>query len=181
MSSSTPDTQNRKKELDEMVGRLTMKFPTVPHLPPRAVKDLQATGASVVLIDTRSKEEQDVSIIPGSLTIEEFEHRENEFSEAKIIAYCTIGYRSSQYAAELQKRRLDAANLEGSILAWTHEGLPLVTKDKSTGQEFPTKKVHVFGNQWALQQENYEAVVFKYGMLSYAKSAISSTFTKLFK
>lgn len=179
--SSSADTTSRKKELDKLVVGLTTKFSAVPHLPPSVVKDLQATGTPITLIDTRSNEEQDVSTIPGSLTMEEFERREKELSNTKIIAYCTIGFRSSQYAGELRKRGLDASNLEGSILAWTHEGLPLVTKDKTSGQEVPSKKVHVFGDQWKLQGEGYEPVTFKYGMLSYAKSAISSKFFKLFE
>jgi sodium/bile acid cotransporter 7 len=181
MSSSSAGPSNRKKELDELVNGLTTKFPDVEHLPPRAVRDLQATGSPVILIDTRTKEEQEVSIIPGSLTIEEFESREKEFSKTKIVAYCTIGYRSSQYAGQLKARGFDASNLKGSILAWTHEQLPLVTKDKITGQETETKTIHVFGDSWKLQADGYEPVVFKYGMLSYAKSAITSKFSKLFK
>jgi sodium/bile acid cotransporter 7 len=179
--SSSADAASRKKELDKLVVGLTSKFPLVPHIPPSAVKDLQATGTPVTLIDTRSKEEQEVSTIPGSLTIEEFERREKDLSNTKIIPYCTIGYRSSQYAGELRKRGLDASNLEGSILAWTHEGLPLVTKDRIRGREVPSKRVHVFSDQWKLQGEGYEPVVFKYGMLSYAKTVISSKFTKLFE
>jgi rhodanese-related sulfurtransferase len=180
--SSSKEIGNNKMELDKLVEGLTTKFCNVPHLTPRAVKDLEASGTPILLIDTRSKEEQDVSTIPGSLTIEQFESRERDLpKDAKIVAYCTIGYRSSQYAGELRKRGLDASNLEGSILAWTHESLPLVTKDKLTGQEVPTKTVHVFGDQWRLQGEGYEPVVFKYGMLSYAKSAITSKISNLFK
>jgi len=180
--SSSEDATTRKKDLDEIVAGLTSKFSGVPHLPPSAVKTLQATGTPVTLIDTRSKEEQEVSTLPGSLTIEEFERREKELSNTKIIAYCTIGYRSALYAGELRKRGLDASNLEGSILAWTHEGLPLVTRDKISGQEVPSKKVHVFGDQWkGLQGEGYEPIKFKYGMLSYATTTISSKLSKLFK
>ncbi len=181
--SASVDSINRKKALDEIVEGLNTKFLTVPHLSPKAVTDLQAAGTPVIFVDTRSKEEQDVSMIPGSLTIEEFESREQEFlsKNTKIMAYCTIGYRSSSYVEKLRKRGFDdASNLQGSILAWTHEGLPLVTKDKTTGQEIPTNKVHVFtGGRWLLQADGYEPVAFKHGVLSYVQSAISSTFSKL--
>jgi rhodanese-related sulfurtransferase len=180
--SVSVDSLNRKKALDEIVEGLNTKFSSVPHLSPKAVTDLQAAGTPVIFIDTRSKEENDVSMIPGSFTIEEFESREQEFlsKNTKIIAYCTVGYRSSQYVEKVRKRGIDVSNLQGSILAWTHEGLPLVTKDKTTGQEVPTNKVHVFtGGRWLLQADGYEPVAFKHGVLSYVQSAISSTFSKL--
>ena len=39
----------------------------------------------------------------------------------------------------------------------TQEGYPLVS---DTGSNKPTKRVHVFGEQWKLQGEGYEAVWF---------------------
>lgn len=63
------------------------------------------------------------------------------------------------------------------LTAQTHERLPLVAI--CPGNEFEeceTKKVHVFGEQWSLQPDGYEPVVFRYPMLSYAASSIKSFF-----
>ena len=48
----------------------------------------------------------------------------------------------------------------------THEGLPLMT-GQGDDKVF-TKKVHVFGEQWALHRDDYEAVTFKRPLLSLA-------------
>lgn len=111
----------RKQELDGISARLATKFSDVPHLSPDAVSTLQCEGTPVVLIDTRTPEERAVSTIPGSLTIDEFNAREGDLKGARCVAFCTVGYRSSQLAQELQKRGFDAANLEGSILAWVSD------------------------------------------------------------
>lgn len=39
-----------------------------------------------------------------------------------MVAYCTVGYRSSQLARKLAGEGFQAANLEGSILAWVRLG-----------------------------------------------------------
>lgn len=197
----------RKRELDGMSARLTAKFSGVPHLSVGAAAAAQREGSRVVFIDARTPEERAVSTIPGSLTVEQFEAREGELRDARCVAFCTIGYRSSQLAEKLRKRGIDAANLEGSILAWvsewmrwracgprracrrpshsvrppspqTHAGLPLVTLQD--GVEVETTKVHVVAERWALQGEGYVAVTFRHGLFSYAASAVSSFASKLF-
>lgn len=175
------DAVARKVELDGIAERLAAKFAGVPNISPIAVTDLQLNGDSVVLVDVRTVDEYTVSQIPGSLTIEEFEAEQDKFLKqgTKVVAYCTVGYRSLQYAQKLQEKGFDAANLEGSILAWTHEGLPLVTRDGD--EEIPSTKVHVFAEKWALHGDGYEPVTFKHGMVSYAGNTITSFFSKLFK
>lgn len=61
--------------------------------------------------------------------------------------------------------------------AWlqTQEGLPLVTGAGS--EERPTTKVHVFGKQWELQGEGYEAVMFDWPMLSLASASAKEAWT----
>ena len=63
----------------------------------------------------------EVSRIPGSLTTAQFEAQKAELLAAgkkEVVAYCTIGYRSSAYAAKLREQGFDAKNLEGSIVRW---------------------------------------------------------------
>lgn len=107
----------------------------------------------VVIVDVREPGEIAVSTIPGALTKTEFENRLDEMDSKMIVVHCTIGYRSAKYVEELKRRGVKAYNLKGSILAWVHEGLPVVD---ASGKE--TKKVHVYGPKWNLLPEGYEGV-----------------------
>eukprot|EP00898_Chlorokybus_atmophyticus_P002204 jgi/Chlat1/2985/Chrsp2S08917 len=97
-----------------------------------------------------------VSVIPGALHKEEFEAKKDSYKEGIIVLYCTIGLRSGKYAAALRAQGFDARNLKGSILSWTHEGGEL----EEPGTHAPTKRVHTYGEKWALAAEGYEPVYF---------------------
>ncbi|KAK9909811.1 hypothetical protein WJX75_007762 [Coccomyxa subellipsoidea] len=114
--------------------------------------------SDVLLIDVRTPEEQEVSRLPGHvLTQKEFETCKQHYLNSPLVTYCTAGVRSGRYAKVLQQEGFtNVCNLEGSILAWTQAGYPLVTANQE-----PTKQVHVCGKQWALQGEGYEPVWFK--------------------
>ena len=121
----------------------------------------------VVLIDVRSPEERDVSVIPGAIPADEFERDLAEFSNRIPVVYCTAGYRSGAYVRKMKTRWRDAAageagtapnrsamqNLKGGILAWCHENGELVS-----GGGQPTKHVHVYGKAWNLLPEAYHGV-----------------------
>ena len=130
-------------------------------------------AGSVVVVDVRTPEEWGVSMLPGNtLTADAFERRRAELGErgadVVVVPYCTVGYRSARFCEQLQAEGFRGVyNLEGSIVAWTQEGFPLV---EGAAQE-PTKRVHVFGKQWALQGEGYEAVTFRQPFLSLALSS----------
>lgn len=53
--------------------------------------------------------------------------KEKPRSEKDAVCYCTVGYRSAQSAKDLHKvgNFKEVYNLRGSILAWTHAGMPL--------------------------------------------------------
>ncbi|CAI5464240.1 unnamed protein product [Closterium sp. Yama58-4] len=86
-------------------------------------------GRRVVVVDTRTEEEAAVSMIPGgTLKQSDFERQMGRFSDHQVVCYCTIGYRSGNYARMLRSHHsMHASNLRGSILAWTHHGLPLTS------------------------------------------------------
>ena len=106
-----------------------------------------------MLVDARTPEEQAVSMLPGAITQQEFERRAEDFKGRRVVAYCTIGYRSGEYTEALRADGWDAHNLSGSILAWTHAGQPLETPDGA-----PTKRLHIYGPKWDLAAEGYETV-----------------------
>jgi len=134
----------------EMYGGYRKDFPDVPGI--TAEELLKLSPQDVVLVDVREPEEQQVSMIPGAITAEEFESDPEKYRGSLIVAYCTIGARSGRYAAKLIDDGFDARNLEGSILSWTHAGGSLV------GPAGPTKEVHVYGPTWSLAAEGYHAV-----------------------
>ena len=69
-----------------------------------------------------------------------------------MVAYCTVGARSSTYARRMGRKGVPVLNLEGSLLAWTHAGGEL------TDGSSPTKRLHVFGPRWNLAADGYEGV-----------------------
>ncbi|MDH3733986.1 MAG: rhodanese-like domain-containing protein [Gemmatimonadota bacterium] len=139
--------------LNEMAADVDARFPKVEQLSVDQVgRLLEANGDGLVLVDVRENHEREVSRIPGSITAEEFEADPSRYSGAIVVAYCTIGARSSAFAKKHTSEGRPVANLRGSILAWTHAGGPLV------GEEGPTTRVHVYGERWNLAPERYEAV-----------------------
>lgn len=86
-SMAPKDAASRKVELEGIAERLAAKFAGVPNISPIAVTDLQISGTPMVLVDVRTVDEYTVSQIPGSLTIEEFEAKQDEFLQqgAKVV------------------------------------------------------------------------------------------------
>ena len=65
----------------------------------------------MILVDVRTANEQAVGMIPGALTQEAFEVRfatpESLPASAIVAPYCTIGYRSGRYAAQLAAKGIN--------------------------------------------------------------------------
>ncbi|GLC54207.1 hypothetical protein PLESTB_000834900 [Pleodorina starrii] len=142
----------------------------------RASKSLRPAQASEapapLLVDVRTPAEQQVSMLPGpdAVTQREFEERGPEaFRGRRIVCYCTAGYRSGLFADKSRRSHgLDTYNLRGGILAWTQAGYPLT--DPRDGA--PTRRVHVFSKDWALQGEGYEPVVFQRPLVALGRAAL---------
>jgi len=148
----TPTPETRQVRIAEMIAEYRALFPEVEGLDAAAVAEALETG-SAVIVDVRPEPERRVSMIPGAIALEEFEARADELAGSRVITYCTIGHRSSDTASELSAKGWDAANFDGSLLAWTHAGGELID---SEGR--PTRRLHVFGRRWDLVADGYEAV-----------------------
>ena len=146
-------TADKRARVDDMYARYKADFPTVVDVTPAEVERLRE-ASDAVLVDVRTPEERAVSMIPGAISEEEFAEQKEELKDRPIIAHCTIGYRSGVFAKDLASQGYTAYNLAGSILAWVHEGYPVI--DPDSGE--PTHRVHTFGPDWALLPEQYEAV-----------------------
>ncbi len=119
-----------------------------------SLKDIKALNPSeFVLVDVRSKKEQQTSMIPGAIPLKEFEASMGKYKGKKVITYCTIGYRSSRYSKTLFKKGFRVFNLKGSLLGWVSSGGDLVNK-----AGLSTKKVHVYSSKWNLLPSGFEGV-----------------------
>ncbi len=143
--------EERLAAVEKMYAEYQEGFPDVPEVEPETVAQALESNAAVV-VDVREPREWAVSHIPGAIPVEAFEQDKMKYKDRPIIAYCTIGYRSGQFAKRLTEEGFNASNLRGSILGWVHAGEPVVN-DKGE-----TKQVHVFGPQWDLLPEGYESI-----------------------
>lgn len=135
----------------ERYAELKRSFPAVRDV---SVDELIELGERrpLLLVDVRPREERDVSTIPDAVSVDWFEEHRDQYHGKLIVTYCTIGARSGKYAESLQREGFDVVNLRGSILAWAHEGRPLVDKGRATN------RVHVYSANWNLLPAGYEAV-----------------------
>ena len=130
MSAVPPGDTNavRRAALEIKVAEsVDVKFPSVPALTPAALVALQQQGQPFIIVDVRTQEEYAVSHLPGSVTVEQFQAAKEGWRQrgARVVAYCTIGYRSAQFVETLKSKDgwNKAYNLTGSILAWVRAAL----------------------------------------------------------
>ena len=123
------------------------KFPTV--------QDIQTRGLAAwlndpqrpqpVLLDVREPAEFDVSHLAHARRVEPGADPTTLDlpKDQPIVTYCSVGYRSADYAQQLQKAGYtNVRNLQGSIFQWANEGRPVY---KDGGQ---ADKVHPFNATW---------------------------------
>ena len=122
------------------------KFPDVENVSTEELSEKVAHDNNLLLVDTRSQEEHNVSFINGAKFLEfplteqsltEFVDRNVSDGTEEIVCYCSVGYRSSVAArqlvtslAENKKENVKVYNLEGSLFKWVSEGRA-VTNDNS--------------------------------------------------
>lgn len=141
----------KKQQVERMIADFSPDF-AVPEVDVSTAKTLLAQP-NVVFLDVREPKEIQISLIPNAITKQQFEARPELYKDKKIIVYCTIGYRSSKYAGQWNKRGFHMSNLRGSLLLWAHENGPLVDQ---TGK--PTHLVHTYGKKWNLVPDTYQSV-----------------------
>ncbi|MFG0266692.1 MAG: rhodanese-like domain-containing protein [Rhodopirellula sp. JB055] len=134
--------------LAPFVGRSQVKEISTEELARR----LKQNDPSIILVDVRSSTERKVSHIPGSISVDEFRSRENEFENRCVIASCTVGGRSWIFAQRCLRNGMQARNHRPGILGWCESGHELVANDGS-----PTKRVHTH-NRFLRAPDGYESV-----------------------
>jgi sodium/bile acid cotransporter 7 len=150
--SGTTGDREKLEKINAMYFKYKEGFPNTPDISVDELLLLQKEE-DVVLVDVREPEEQGVSMMPGAITVAEFERDPEGYRGKTIVAYCTIGSRSGYFTRELRERGFRAFNLRGSILSWAHAGKEFVDRDGRA-----TKRAHVYSGEWNLLPKGYEAV-----------------------
>lgn len=120
---------------------------TVPVI---SAEDLHKEKESYLLLDTRSREEFEVSTIPGALFIGEGDFDTEELlkkydKDQSIVVFCSIGYRSEKVGEKLQNAGFtNVHNLYGSIFEWANREYELVDQNNQ-----PTKEIHTYNRRWS--------------------------------
>jgi rhodanese-related sulfurtransferase len=100
---------------------------TTPEVSVREAQQRLQEGA--LLLDVREADEFDELRIPDAqlLPLSELATRyEDELPKDRpIIAQCRSGKRSAKATEFLREQGFDVVNMEGGILAWRDEGLPV--------------------------------------------------------
>jgi rhodanese-related sulfurtransferase len=145
-----PRDQTEKKEAAyAMYQEYAKDFPDV-----RDISSETLLGdANAVFIDVRPPEERAVSMIKGAISAKDFLDDPGAYPNKELVAYCTIGYRSGEFAEAMRKRGLAIKNLQAGILGWLHAGGEI---DGPDGK--PVRKVHVYGEKWNLAPDGYATV-----------------------
>ena len=149
--NSTASQEDRRRALEGMISQIGRRFPDVKTISAAALRE-RLPANDTVLVDVRSPAERAVSTLPGAITPEEFEGQLEELGDCTVVAYCTVGARSSKYARRMSRKGVPVLNLEGSLLAWTHADGEL------TDGSSPTTRLHVYGPRWNLAADGYEGV-----------------------
>jgi rhodanese-related sulfurtransferase len=126
-------------------------LPEVPQMSTQELAQRMAAGdgAAPLLIDVRTREEYEVSHLPGAVWAEtpsEIAAALRTASDQQtVVLYCSVGVRSSKAAAKLVRSgRANIFNLQGSIFWWANEGRPLIANDHAVNV------VHPYNEHWGV-------------------------------
>lgn len=106
--------------------------------------------SNIIFVDARELKEFEVSHLKNAIHVG-FDQLDLSplnlvAKNAKIVVYCSIGYRSEKVAEKLIKKGFkDVSNLYGGIFEWKNEGKTVVDQKND-----PTEEVHAFSKIWGI-------------------------------
>jgi rhodanese-related sulfurtransferase len=134
---------------DAVFAWIQRDWPEVPQMSTHelAQRMVVGNGATPLLIDVRTREEYEVSHLPGAIWAETPDQMATALRTASdqqtVVLYCSVGVRSSKAASKLVRSgRANVFNLQGSIFQWANEGRPLVANDRAV------HVVHPYNEHW---------------------------------
>lgn len=119
----------------------------VPHMLPTELETLRSSGERMFVLDTRSKDEYNISHIAGAKRVgfEDFTSEKVWMlnREYTIVAYCAEGERSKYVAEYLHMMGFaDVYVLEGSLINWKNSGHEVIDAEGTS-----TDKIHVYNRE----------------------------------
>ena len=104
---------------------------------------------NTILLDAREFEEFEVSHISSAKYVGYDNFDINSVTKkipktAKIIVYCSLGYRSGKVAEKLKKNGYDVYNLKGGIFDWVNKDHSIIDNKGNK-----TKKIHGYNESWS--------------------------------
>jgi len=140
--------------------RIRRDFPDVSHMSADELRrTLDSDGPRPILLDVREPEEFAVSHLEGAVRVAPGSDATEVVSEldpaTPIVAYCSVGYRSSELVEKLAERGFtNVKNLDGSIFEWANGGRPVERDGQSV------REVHPYDEDWGeLLREELRAYV----------------------
>ncbi len=114
----------------------------IRNLTPTEAYDEIKAGGDFVLLDTREPHEyaeahlEGANLVPPTEVVERIDELAPDTSQ-RVIAYCRSGARSARAVHQLQEELGydNVANVEGGILAWQEEGLPVDVAEGMTADQ----------------------------------------------
>lgn len=121
------------------------------------VEPLEAEEMGALFLDSREREEYDVSHIHNAKWVGfssfELESLRRISIEQPIVIYCTIGARSQKIGQQLVTAGFtEVYNLYGGVIHWKNQGLPVYHQEK------PTENVHTYSRWWGIWLHNGKKV-----------------------
>jgi rhodanese-related sulfurtransferase len=133
--------------MQAMKEEVRRKFPGVPQLSTKELAEwlVDSKRSPPLLLDVRTEAEFGVSHLKGAQRVSTDDVAALEIPKDRpVVVYCSVGYRSSSFAAQLQQRDKNAKvyNLEGSMFQWANEHRPIY-KGETEAHE-----VHPYNEKW---------------------------------
>ena len=83
-------SDDQKKQIEMMYDQSRSSFAGISEVDVDEMLQMQAERNALVL-DVRTAAEQAVSMIPGAVTVTDFESNRDNYQDQPIVCYCTIG------------------------------------------------------------------------------------------
>jgi rhodanese-related sulfurtransferase len=142
-----------QKTLDGLLA--SMNNETIPYVNVATLNQWMEKE-KIMLLDSREREEFEVSHIPGAEYVgyKDFELEKvlSAIAEwnGKVVVYCSLGVRSEDIAEKMEKAGVrNLYNLYGGIFEWVNDGNEVVDTSGST-----TDQVHAYNRFWGMWLNN---------------------------
>ena len=135
----------------EVLEDIRARYPEVQQLSTDSLASWLDAGdkKQPILLDIREENEYAVSHLAGARHLPpdatDFSLLDGVPRDTPLVLYCSVGYRSSKMAQQLQEMGFtDVSNLEGSIFTWANEGRPVIHEGE------PVHAVHPYNKVWGM-------------------------------